>query len=238
MLGVIFVVAAFVFGAVTEASIFSADPEVYGTASILLVAGAGLGYLIAFIFRLPHFQCRTIALETGIQNSTLVIAIIALSFPVTDDDPESSSRQSRALQFPLLYSAFLIIDCIIITGIFLFVSRYDPPDQVQARLEADRVAAELDAGRDGSTTPATPSATPEGDDATKSSAATDAVQPEGVDIELGRARGADLSVRAGAAASAEGADGGLSPTTPAADGEMPTPMQEAQTLVHHHRHSS
>lgn len=112
--GVIFIVAAIVFGAVSEVRIFSVGWRVWVAAITLLPIGSVLGYWLAKAARLGKPQCRTVALETGIQNSTLSLAILALSFPKKDDE----ALFDEVTAFPLLYSFFLIVNAIAITFVF------------------------------------------------------------------------------------------------------------------------
>jgi len=134
--GVLFIVAAIIVGSVTEKSIWNAPAGSYVVGALLLLVGACLGYLLAWLFKFPRRQCRTIALETGIQNSTLTITVLTLSFPVDDNDPESKVFLEELLQFPLLYSLFLVIDSLICTGMFHYLAQFDPEEeQAEARLE-------------------------------------------------------------------------------------------------------
>jgi len=137
--GVIFIIAALIFGSITEQSIWSAPAGSYVTALLMLTVGSAAGYVLGWMFKFPRRQSRTIALETGIQNSTLTIAILTLSFPVTDGNEESKQLQEEILQFPLLYSVFLIVDSVVLTAIFYYVSEWDPEEE---KVEAKRLQQE------------------------------------------------------------------------------------------------
>jgi sodium/bile acid cotransporter 2 len=126
-MGVVFIVAAVVYGSITEASIWQAAPNSWALAVFLLPLGAGFGYTISYALKLPRRQCRTVALETGIQNTTLAIAILVLSFPANND--KELERQTAVLQFPLLFSLFLVIDSLLLTLFFFYISRFDPPEE-------------------------------------------------------------------------------------------------------------
>lgn len=132
--GIIFIIAAMIFGSITEQSIWNAPAGSYVIGVLLLLTGACLGYFLSWMFKFPRRQARTIALETGIQNSVLTIAILTLSFPVKDGAEEEASRelQQEILQFPLLYSVFLIFDSLLLTGIFYFVAEWDPEEEKAA----------------------------------------------------------------------------------------------------------
>lgn len=115
VLGALFILVALVFGVVTELSLISASWKLWFAAAILLLLGAALGYGISAMLGLTPARCRTVALETGIQNSTLTIAIIVGSF---DDTPQREDM----LAFPLLYSFFLIMDAVLLTLLFRYLS--------------------------------------------------------------------------------------------------------------------
>ena len=76
IVGVLFILAALVFGSISEESIWSADWQLFFGGAILLLIGAGFGYLFAWMGGFSRRVCRTIALETGLQNSTFTIAVL------------------------------------------------------------------------------------------------------------------------------------------------------------------
>ena len=106
VVGLLFLAIAFVFGIVTNTDLFDVGWEVWVCAPLLELFGLLIGYGFAFLARQPHENCVAIAFETGIQNSSLSIAIIALSF---DDGPE----RDKILTFPLFYSFFLVVTSLI-----------------------------------------------------------------------------------------------------------------------------
>lgn len=67
--------------------LFTTAPATYFAAIMLGVFGIAVGYLFARSLRLHPRNQRTIALETGIQNAPLAIAIIVLTFPSEDQQP-------------------------------------------------------------------------------------------------------------------------------------------------------
>lgn len=71
---------------------------------VSLVGGERFGIFIA----LALFRCRTIALETGFQNSQLCSTIIQLSF--------SFKELELMFAFPLIYSIFQLVVAIIFVG--------------------------------------------------------------------------------------------------------------------------
>lgn len=131
VLGSIFIIVAIVYGSITEADIFLAPATEWVTAFLLCFGGAGIGYGLAIASGLRRYQARTVALETGIQNSTLTIAILTFSFADT-------AFLGPVLRFPLLYSLVLIVCGVIMSGLFFWLARFDSEDD-----EHHRRAAEL-----------------------------------------------------------------------------------------------
>jgi BASS family bile acid:Na+ symporter len=74
---------------------------------VLGLFGFALGYGFSILLRLHPRNARTVALETGIQNGPLAIAIIAFTFPATE--------QQAIMAVPVLYSLFIVITSTIVT---------------------------------------------------------------------------------------------------------------------------
>jgi BASS family bile acid:Na+ symporter len=74
------------------------------------VFGIAIGYGFARALRLHPRNARTVALETGIQNGPLAIAIIAFTF--AGDEAQSY------MAVPALYSLFIVIVSTLVTLIF------------------------------------------------------------------------------------------------------------------------
>jgi bile acid transporter len=83
------------------------EPRSYAAAALLGVAGMLLGGLVARGFGLPVAQRRTVAFETGIQNSPLCFAILIAAFPGQD--------QLKLLELPLLYALFILLEASCVT---------------------------------------------------------------------------------------------------------------------------
>jgi len=77
---------------------------------MLGVFGITIGYIFARLLRLHPRNARTVALETGIQNAPLAIAIIALTF--------AGSEQQSIMAVGALYSLFIVITSTLVTLLF------------------------------------------------------------------------------------------------------------------------
>lgn len=90
-------------------ALLSSTPwQTFAVAIGLGLFGIFIAYVIAKMLRLHPMNARTIALETGIQNGPLAIAIVLLSFSGT---PEIG----LILIVPALYSLFIVIVSLFVT---------------------------------------------------------------------------------------------------------------------------
>ncbi|MEM7718522.1 MAG: bile acid:sodium symporter [Pseudomonadota bacterium] len=111
ILGVLFIV----FIAVTWVPanwqfLMTTTPATYAAAIGLGLVGITIGYLFAKSLKLHPRNARTVALETGIQNGPLAIAIIVFTFP-----PE---QQQAVMAVPALYSLFIVMISTLVTFVF------------------------------------------------------------------------------------------------------------------------
>ena len=90
--------------------LLSADWRMYVACIGLGAIGMGLGYLVAFAARLDVGARRAVALETGIQNSPLAIAIVIISFEPT--------RHLEMLRLPLMYALFVLVTSTMVSLFF------------------------------------------------------------------------------------------------------------------------
>ena len=81
--------------------LLNTTPATYVAAIGLGLVGITLGYLFATALKLHPRNARTVALETGIQNGPLAIAIIVFTFP--------PDQQQAIMAVPALYSLFIVI---------------------------------------------------------------------------------------------------------------------------------
>ena len=85
-------------------------PATYVASIGLGIVGIAIGYAFARALRMHPRNARTVALETGIQNGPLAIAIIAFTFTGTE------AQQIMAV--PALYSLFIVIVSTLVTLVF------------------------------------------------------------------------------------------------------------------------
>jgi BASS family bile acid:Na+ symporter len=90
--------------------LLSTDLSTYFAAIMLGVFGITIGYTFAKILRLHPRNARTVALETGIQNAPLAIAIIVLTFP--------AEQQQSVIAVGALYSLFIVMTSTLFTLAF------------------------------------------------------------------------------------------------------------------------
>jgi BASS family bile acid:Na+ symporter len=74
---------------------------------VLGLFGFALGYGFSILLKLHPRNARTVALETGIQNGPLAIAIIAFTF--------SGTEAQAIMAVPVLYSLFIVITSTMVT---------------------------------------------------------------------------------------------------------------------------
>ncbi|XP_022643404.1 solute carrier family 10 member 6-like isoform X2 [Varroa jacobsoni] len=85
-------------------NIFVAVPsQLFVAVSVLLIAGLLVGYLFAMVTKRSNKACRTISIESGIQNVGMAITVITLTI---------DKFQEQALVFPLCYSYYMLFMCV------------------------------------------------------------------------------------------------------------------------------
>ncbi|XP_006208363.1 ileal sodium/bile acid cotransporter [Vicugna pacos] len=105
--GIILIVLIAVVGGFLYQSAWIISPKLWVIGIIFPFAGYSLGFLLARIAGQPWNRCRTVALETGMQNAQLCSTIVQLSFT-----PE---ELNVIFTFPLIYSIFQLV----VAGLFL-----------------------------------------------------------------------------------------------------------------------
>jgi BASS family bile acid:Na+ symporter len=90
--------------------ILTISPNVLYATTLLGLIGMACGYFVSKAAKLSEGRCRTVLFETGLQNTTLVMAIIALSF--------SATAQGSMLLIPNLYGCIVLMMAYLVTILF------------------------------------------------------------------------------------------------------------------------
>ncbi|KAJ3593523.1 hypothetical protein NHX12_005857 [Muraenolepis orangiensis] len=107
IMGISLIVIIAVVGGVLYQSSWTISPSLWIIGAIYPFVGFSLGFLMARFVGQPWFRCRTIALETGLQNAQLCSTIVQLSF--------SQEDLEIMFSFPLIYSIFQLV----VSGLFV-----------------------------------------------------------------------------------------------------------------------
>ncbi|XP_062909854.1 ileal sodium/bile acid cotransporter [Mobula hypostoma] len=99
--GMFLIVGIAVAGALLYKGSWVTAPSLWIIGTIYPAIGYGLGFILARVAGLPWFRCRTVALETGAQNTQLCTTIVQVSF--------SPEQLVLMFTFPLIYSVFQIM---------------------------------------------------------------------------------------------------------------------------------
>ncbi|XP_053560884.1 ileal sodium/bile acid cotransporter-like [Bombina bombina] len=106
--GTILIVIIAVIGGVLYKGSWAIDPKLWILGTIFPAIGYFFGFGLAYISNLSWRRCRTVAMETGLQNTQLCSTIVQLSFT-----PE---QLNYIFTFPLIYSIFQILIAAIFLG--------------------------------------------------------------------------------------------------------------------------
>ncbi|XP_046546428.1 ileal sodium/bile acid cotransporter-like [Haliotis rubra] len=112
---------------------YNSSWRIYFAVAILPLISFGLGYTSAFIFRMPHYKCRTVALETGIQNFPFCMTLLTLTF--------SKSEMGELSLYPLLFGVFIITESVLVTAVYragvIIYRRMSKPDEFMSVQQKD-----------------------------------------------------------------------------------------------------
>ncbi len=135
ILGALFILAALVLGVLQNPDLVNPldYPKSWSAAFLLQPIGGLLGYLVAGAAKLPRPERRAVCIETGLQNTTLVIAMVALTF--------QGCERVEILTFPLMASFALLVNSIWMAGLLRYSSKFDT-DQDKAELAKDEAEME------------------------------------------------------------------------------------------------
>lgn len=108
--GAILIVLIATVGGILYQGSWLIAPELWIIGTIFPAAGYTFGFFLAYVAGQSWRRCRTVALETGLQNTQLCTTIVQLSFT-----PE---QLSLMFTFPLIYSIFQIVFAAIILAVY------------------------------------------------------------------------------------------------------------------------
>lgn len=124
--GVIFLVGALISGLVINGSqIMSADWTIWMAGILLQPIGCLFGYFAGHLFGMNSKDNRTIALETGVQNFTLTIALINLTWA------NDTQKRNDIMLYPLVYGFLYIIHSFWIVGLLRYLAQDDVSEEVE-----------------------------------------------------------------------------------------------------------
>uniref|UniRef100_UPI0037E8A457 ileal sodium/bile acid cotransporter n=1 Tax=Semicossyphus pulcher TaxID=241346 RepID=UPI0037E8A457 len=106
--GFALIIVIAVIGGILYQSSWTIAPSLWIIGTIYPFIGFGLGFFMARFAGQPWHRCRTIALETGFQNSQLCSTIVQLSF--------SPAELDVMFAFPLIYSIFQLVVALMSVG--------------------------------------------------------------------------------------------------------------------------
>ncbi|KAK7813515.1 hypothetical protein U0070_012520 [Myodes glareolus] len=127
--GAILIVLIAVIGGVLYQSAWIIEPKLWIIGTIYPIAGYSLGFILARIAGQPWYRCRTVALETGMQNTQLCSTIVQLSFSPED--------LNLVFTFPLIYSIFQIVFAAILLGIYVTYKKYCGKNNAELQEKTD-----------------------------------------------------------------------------------------------------
>ncbi|XP_070694210.1 ileal sodium/bile acid cotransporter [Pempheris klunzingeri] len=129
--GLIIIIA--VVGGILYQSSWNIAPSLWIIGTIYPFVGFGLGFVMARFAGQEWNRCRTIALETGFQNSQLCSTIVQLSF--------TPAELNVMFAFPLIYSIFQLVVAVISVGAYQVYKKHclrsSDADSEAPPLEAD-----------------------------------------------------------------------------------------------------
>ncbi|XP_049445509.1 sodium/bile acid cotransporter [Epinephelus fuscoguttatus] len=104
------VIAAVASFAIGDTLLTVLSPPLMAIAALMPFTGYVFGYVISSLFRLSQPERRTVAMETGCQNSQLCFTILKLAFP-----PELTGP---LFLFPMVYVIFQLMEAVLLITLF------------------------------------------------------------------------------------------------------------------------
>jgi BASS family bile acid:Na+ symporter len=111
--GLLGITIAVVLGIIIWPDIPSSPPRAWAAALLLTPTVCFLSYFLSRLASLSHKASRTVSIEAGVQNSSLTLAVVSLSF--------SHPQDSFVIAFPLLYSVALLFTSLAVACIYRFL---------------------------------------------------------------------------------------------------------------------
>ncbi|XP_044106014.1 ileal sodium/bile acid cotransporter isoform X2 [Neovison vison] len=121
--GAILIVLIAVVGGILYQSAWIIAPKLWIIGTLFPLAGYSLGFLLARVSGQPWHRCRTVALETGMQNTQLCSTIVQLSF--------TQEELNLVFTFPLIYSIFQLAFAAIFLGTYVAYKKYHGKNNVE-----------------------------------------------------------------------------------------------------------
>ncbi|XP_070559771.1 ileal sodium/bile acid cotransporter-like [Ptychodera flava] len=139
------IVATIVIIGFMNPAMFTSSWKPYIVAILLPTFAFSLGYLIPWALRQGHKKSRTIAFETGIQNTALAITVLNIA-DITDQGG-LSSPESRVV--PSLHGLISFLVGISMIGVYLLYKKFCKKDKVTPEDEVEEMKEENGAPTDG-----------------------------------------------------------------------------------------
>ncbi|KAM9190152.1 ileal sodium/bile acid cotransporter [Dugong dugon] len=109
--GIILIILVAVVGGILYQGSWVISPKLWIIGAIFPMVGYFLGFFLARIAGQPWHRCRTVALETGMQNTQLCSTIVQLSF--------SPEQLTHMFTFPLIYSVFQLVFAALLLAFYM-----------------------------------------------------------------------------------------------------------------------
>ncbi|KAJ6667394.1 hypothetical protein lerEdw1_016515 [Lerista edwardsae] len=130
VVGAILIVITAVVGGILYKGSWVIAPQLWVVGTIFPAAGYSLGFLLARVAGQPWYRCRTVGMETGMQNTQLCTTVVQLSF--------TPKQLEKMFAFPLIYSIFQIAFAAIFLGAYMLYKRCcgDQQEDMKNELES------------------------------------------------------------------------------------------------------
>ncbi|XP_041463822.1 ileal sodium/bile acid cotransporter-like [Lytechinus variegatus] len=116
ILGLLGIAITITLTAIINPGMYSVSWQVWICVLTLPALGATLGYLLSWALRRPPAHCRTIAYETGLQNVSLALTLIVLTF-------EGSPIMFQVFTYPSLYGPVMMVEGLLGVVVYKIVVR-------------------------------------------------------------------------------------------------------------------